>query len=143
MTKAESMNTLKDLIPKSMAALRQKMHASYSAMLFAQLKQSLAVKGVWHPSGDMSITPITPIPGSIGILVQVRHMVWILHSCLPKISKFRNFNFSKWNLEFFIYRWISFIFLHALMNCDLWHLILTKKSKFDFSVYSWLLISWL
>ena len=41
-----------------MAALSLKMHASYSAMLFVQLKQSLAVKGVWHPSGDISTTPI-------------------------------------------------------------------------------------
>ena len=50
---------------------------------------------------------------------------------------------SCWNLEFWISWWISFIFWHVLMNCDLWHLNLTKKSKFDFSVYSWLLISWL
>ena len=57
---------------------------------------------------------------------------------LRKISKFRNFNFSKWNLEFLFSWWISFIFFHALMNCDLWYLILTKKSKFDFLVYSWL-----
>ena len=62
---------------------------------------------------------------------------------LRKISKFRNFDFSKWNLEFLISWWISFIFWHVLMNYDLWHLILTKKSKFDFSVYSWFLISWL
>ena len=54
---------------------------------------------------------------------------------LRKIYKFRNFDFSKWNLEFLISWWIIFIFWHALMNCDLWHLILTKKSKFDFSVY--------
>ena len=62
---------------------------------------------------------------------------------LRKISKFRNFDFSKWNLEFFISWWITFISLHVFMNYDLWHLILTKKSKFDFSVYNWLLISWL
>ena len=64
-------------------------------------------------------------------------------STLRKISKFGNFDFSKWNLDFFISWWTSFIFWHVLMNCDLWHLILTKKSKFDFLVYSWLLISWL
>ena len=62
---------------------------------------------------------------------------------LRKISMFRNFDFSKWNLEFLISWWISFIFWLVLMNCDPWHLNLTKKSKFDFSVYSWLLISWL
>ena len=64
-------------------------------------------------------------------------------SILWKISKLRNFNFSKQNLESLIYWWTSFTFCHVLMNYDLWHLILTKKSKFDFSVYSWLLISWL
>ena len=64
-------------------------------------------------------------------------------STLRKISKFRSFDFSKWNLDFLISWWTSFIFWHVLMNCDLWYLILTKKSKFDFSVYSWLLISWL
>ena len=64
-------------------------------------------------------------------------------STLRKISKFGNFDFSKWNLDFLISWWTSFIFWHVLMNCDLWHLILTKKSKFDFSVCSWLLISWL
>ena len=31
------------------------------------------------------------------------------------------------------------MFWHILMNYDPWHLILTKKSKFDFSVYSWFL----
>ena len=62
---------------------------------------------------------------------------------LRKISKFGNFDFSKWNLDFLISWWIIFIFLHILMNYDLWNLNLTKKSKFDFSVYSWFLISWL
>ena len=62
---------------------------------------------------------------------------------LEKISKFRNFDFSKWNLDFLISCWISFIFWHILMNYDLWNLNLTKKSKFDFLVYIWLLISWL
>ena len=61
---------------------------------------------------------------------------------LRKISKFRNFDFSKWNLDFFISWWTSFIFWYVLMNCDLC-LILTNKSKFDSSVCSWLLISWL
>ena len=62
---------------------------------------------------------------------------------LRKISKIRNFDFSKWNLDFWTSWWISVIFWHFLMNYDLWHLNLTKKSKFDFSVYNWLLISWL
>ena len=62
---------------------------------------------------------------------------------LRKISKFGNFDFSKWNIDFLISWWTSFTFWHVLMNCNLWYLILTKKSKFDFSVYSWLLISWL
>ena len=62
---------------------------------------------------------------------------------LENFLSFRNFDFSKWNLDFLIYWWISFIFLDFLMNYDLWHLNLTKKSKFNFSIYSWLLISWL
>ena len=56
-------------------------------------------------------------------------------STLRKISKFGKFDFSKWNLDLFISWWTSFICWHVLMNCDLWHLILTKKSKFDFSLY--------
>ena len=59
-------------------------------------------------------------------------------STLRKISKFENFDFSKWNLDILISWWISFIFWYVLMNYDLWHLNLTKKSKFNFSVYSWL-----
>ena len=51
--------------------------------------------------------------------------------------------FQNKNLDFLISWWTSFIFWHVLMNCDFLHLILTIKSKFDFSVYSWLLISWL
>ena len=64
-------------------------------------------------------------------------------SILRKISKLRNFNLSKQNLESLISWWTSFTFWHVLMNYDPWHLNLTKKSKFDFLVYSWLLISWL
>ena len=64
-------------------------------------------------------------------------------SILRKISKLRNFIFSKQNLEILISWWKLFMFWHVFLNYDLWHLILTKKSKFDFLVYSWLLISWL
>ena len=60
-----------------------------------------------------------------------------------KISKFRNFDFSKWNLDFLISWWISFLFLHALMNCDIWHLNLTKKSKFWLFSIQLKLINWL
>ena len=59
--KAESPNTIKDLIPKSIAALRPKIQASYPAMLLVQLKQSLAVKGVWQPYGEIITMPI-PFP---------------------------------------------------------------------------------
>ena len=62
---------------------------------------------------------------------------------IRKFSKFRKFDFLKSNLDFLISWWTSFIFLHVLMNYDFWHLIFTKKSKFDFLVYNWLLISWL
>ena len=64
-------------------------------------------------------------------------------SILRKISKLRKFQISKQNLQSLISWWTSFTFWHVLMNCDPWHLIFTKKSKFDFSVYNWLLISWL
>ena len=55
-----------------------------------------------------------------------------------EIFQIQNPNFQNW-----FSWWTSFMFWHILMNYDPWHLILTKKSKFDFSVYSWLLISWL
>ena len=64
-------------------------------------------------------------------------------SILRKISKLWKFQISKQKLQSLIYWWPSFTFWHVLMNCDPWHLILTKKSKFDFSIYIWLLISWL
>ena len=64
-------------------------------------------------------------------------------SILRKNSKLRKFSILNPNLQSLISWWTSFTFWHVLMNCDPWHLILTKKSKFDFSIYSWLLISWL
>ena len=66
-----------------------------------------------------------------------------IFSILRKFSKLRKFQILKPNLQYLISWWKSFTFWHVLMNFEPWHLILTKKSKFDFSVYSWLLISWL
>src|ERR1044072_5160022 len=60
-TKAESPYTCKNLILKSIAALIPMMHASYSAMLFVQLKHNLAVKGVCPPAGDVMMAPM-PLP---------------------------------------------------------------------------------
>ena len=62
---------------------------------------------------------------------------------LRKILSFENFQIQNPNFQNWFSWWTSFIFWHILMNYDPWHLILTKKSKFDFSVHSWLLISWL
>ena len=64
-------------------------------------------------------------------------------SILRKFLKLRKFQISKQNLQSLISWWTSFTFWHVLMNCDPWHLNLTKKSKFNFSVHSWFLISWL
>ena len=40
------------------------------------------------------------------------------------------------NLRFLVSWWKSFMIWHVLMKNESWLLILTKKSKFDFSVYS-------
>ena len=47
------------------------------------------------------------------------------------------------NLHFLVSWWTSFMIWHVLMKNESWHLILTKKSKFDFLVYSQKLINWL
>ena len=60
---------------------------------------------------------------------------------LRKILSYENFQIQNPNFQNWFSWSTSFMFWHILMNYDPWHLILTKKSKFDFSVHSWLLIS--
>ena len=55
-------------------------------------------------------------------------------STLRKFYKFRKFDFSKWNLDFSISWWISFIFWHVSMNFDPWHLFDQKVKVWLFSV---------
>ena len=73
------------------------------------------------------------------ILVKEWHEVMKL-SCIKTLRKFLslgNLDFSSWLLTFLTSWWSSLIFLNVLMNCDIWNLMLTKKSKFDFPVCNW------
>ena len=54
------------------------------------------------------------------------------------LLSYENFQIQNPNFQNWFAWWTRFIFWHILMNYDPWHLILTKKSKFDFLVYSWL-----
>ena len=68
----------------------------------------------------------------------VLSFVWIhFHHGENVGQSWENFSISNPNLQFWISWWTSFIIWHILIKSDHWHLILTKKSKFDFSVYSW------
>ena len=68
-------------------------------------------------------------------------MAWsdeiIMYKTLRKFLSLGNLDFSSWLLTFLTSWWSSLIFLNVLMKFDLWNVILTKKSKFDFPVCNW------
>ena len=59
----------------------------------------------------------------------------IMYKTLRKISK--SWNFLTFQVDFWLSWWSSLIFLHVLMKFDLWNVMSTKKSKFDFLICNW------